>query len=177
MSTEKFQTNPFDHLKEQVALAIGQSCETSDGAAAKVVAFVSSRAYKGVEPGVDLVDSLNDLVRGTIQEAVRLGCDLKPITKGLVLGTFRARGFVRLEAHKVITHLVGLVVTDVADAGGDVGRAVAGFMEGIAQSAPEMKLNKEEALFEAANAVLAKATEAGPKFLEAVRQKLKGHNI
>ena len=155
------ESGSFDQVKEQVARAIGQSCPNTDGVAAKVIAFVASRTYKSVEPGVDLVESLGDLVRSTTGEAARLGCDLRNVTKGLTVGAFRARDFVRLEAHRVISHLAGLVVTSTVGARGDLTAAVEGFMDGIAQSASEMKLNREEAFFEAANAVVAAAQKAG----------------
>ena len=60
-----------DHLIENITRAIGDSCETENHVIMKVIEHVSQTTRHSIEPGVELVGSLEKVFRDTLAHAVR----------------------------------------------------------------------------------------------------------
>ena len=136
----------------------------------KVISYVDQTARNSIEPGVELVDSLEKIFKDTLGHAVNLRCPLQGIVKGLIVGAFRSSSVVRQEAHKTIRHLIVLAVRDVYELKGDVREAVKGICEGIKASAAEGGLNLEAALNEAARDAVDAAAGLSQDFSGEVRE-------
>ena len=159
-----------DHLIDNITRAIGDSCETESHVIMKVIDYVNQTTRWSIEPGVELVDSLEEIFRDTLAHAVRLKCDLKVIVKGLMIGVFRSSVDIKMEAHKTIDHMIRLVVQMIYELKGNVRQAVQGMLEGIAESAIEAKLNLETAMSETARDAVRYASALSDKYGEEVRK-------
>jgi hypothetical protein len=139
----------YDVLKGHIGDALKGCGANEEALSKKVVEFVHHlKPMPAREPGLCLVTSLEDIIKQIIIEAVNQKCDLIPIIKGIIIGTFRANRNVRDEAHKTIDRLVEFLILDAIDQKVQLEQAVEGLLKGFEEAAKEKDLNVGEALKE-----------------------------
>ena len=168
-------------LKENIINAVMASCDTADSTIAKVLEAVRYVKLETTEPGVELVDSLKPIISVSMENAVKHGCDISIIVKGILTGAFRSSDSVRQEAHKTIDHLVQLIVKDAINAGADSALLTEAIITGILKIAQEEKLNVDEALSEAGTSAVLATYGLKPEVEHSVRESLSknysGHTV
>jgi len=85
-------------LKENIITTVQESCETTTSTIFKVLDALRNIKPESIAPGVELVDSLKIIIKVTIENAVKHGCDVGVVIKGIIIGAFRSSDFQRQEA-------------------------------------------------------------------------------
>ena len=142
----RFEKTSYTNLKPQIADAIKESCYKTDARLYNVANEVHNIETFSVEPGVEVAEGLSKIIDKTIKESIDVGCDISVITKGILLGAFRAGPFMRDEAHKTIRILIEEIFKFTHKYNGDTKQAIEGLLAGIVILSKEYKLNVQEAL-------------------------------
>jgi hypothetical protein len=135
----------INNLKSNISIAIKETCTTEDEVIYKIADQVDHINTMTVEPGVEIAKSLSTIIDASIKDAIRLGCDLSFIAKGILIGSFRSRSM-QLEAHKTIRLLIQEIVGAVLKYKGNTKKTVDGLLDGIVVVSKEHELNVDEAV-------------------------------
>lgn len=162
MKTQKRIT--FSDLKPHISRAIKESCLTADAVIYKIADETHHIQTVTVEPGVEIARGLSIVIDTTIQVAVHSGCDLSVISKGILIGAFRASRSVLLESHKTIRLLVNEILQSVFKYNGSIKQVIEGLLAAVVIIAKEQGLNVQEALKITAEDMLSAADKINPQF-------------
>lgn len=169
---EPFGKLPFNDLKPHIAEAIKESCYKTETRLYNIANEVPNIQTFSVEPGVEIVLDLVRIIDKTIEDSVAVGCDLSVITKGLLLGAFRASPFVRAESHKTIRLLIDKILQSTYKHKGDVEQVIVGIIAAIMTVSVEFKFYTREALVSAREDILICAQSIDPKFNADIKEIL-----
>ena len=140
----------------------------------KTVTSGITSAAKGTEPaGAALLGAVTEVVKSAVQEAVKIGSDLVPGTKAIIMGVVRGTGEKSEAGLKVLSHAAKTVIRQTADVGGDLAAATKGLVLGAIASAKNMGVDSAKAASTAALGALQGAKEAGSVTVERVLAALK----
>ena len=168
-------------LVKDVNKQVTQLCETENQIVMKIADYVHHTTLKSIEPGVEIVDSLEKIINETLDHALKQNCDFVIIIKGLILGAFRSSKSVSQEAHKTIDHIIDIIIKKSFKLNIDVGILVQGILEGVYQISKEHEFNLEVSLSETATDMVFSAKliseEFGEQIIRAIPKIYKGYNV
>ena len=160
----------FKNLKPQISDAIKESCYKIDARLYNIANEVHHIPTFSIEPGVEMAKDLSIIIDKTIKEAVGLDCDVSVVTKGILLGAFRASPFMAPEAHKTIRILIEEIIQPIFKYHGDIKQAVEGIIAAIVIIAMDFKLNTREALVVAQEDILSCVKTIDPKLSDNIKK-------
>src|SRR5436190_7106240 len=82
---------------------------------------------------------------GAVWGAIESGCDIRPVTRGLMVGVLSGTRLVGSEVSDSIARTAQVAITATAEAGRDVEGAATGLIEGSIDGANEIGINVEDA--------------------------------
>jgi hypothetical protein len=133
------------------------------------------------ELGVEIVQSLSEIIKSLIQGSVKHHDDIRLVSKGLMIGAFKSNKGVENEAHRTIALLVKLILSQVFFLRSDVVGAAKGIVEGIICVEQKGSLNlKIAASIAATDAVLIMEeidAESAILLREEFKKPFKGMNL
>jgi len=182
MAIEPKKKTSIRILKAHIVDAIKESCYTTDLRLYNIANEVFQIPTSSYGLADDMVDSytigssnpgiVNDLLKiisQTVQNAIAVDCDLSVIIKGLFLGAFRARVFVKEGAHKDTRIMIRETLQTVFKYKGDEKQMVEGLLAAFYTIAKEFKLETHEFLILIQEDILSIAESINPKFAEDIK--------
>ena len=179
---EPIKKTSIKNLKAHIVDAIKESCYSTDlrlyNVANEVYQIVTS-SYGLADDMVDsytigssnpgVVNDLLKIINQTIQNSIAVDCDLSVVVKGLFLGAFRARIFVKEGAHKDTRIMIRETLQTVFKYKGDKVQMVEGLLAAFYVIAKEFKLDTHDFLNLIKEDILSCAASIDPKFGEDIK--------
>jgi hypothetical protein len=169
---EPFEKMAFKDLKPHITEAIKQSCYRTEARLYNIANGVNEIPTFSVEPGVEIVLDLSKIIDKTIEDSIKVDCDLSVISQGILLGAFRSSPFVRAESQKTIRILVDRILHPVFKYKGDLKMVIEGLLSAILVIAMEFKLNPHESVNWVKEDILISAKGIDSKFSNDIKEIL-----
>jgi len=166
---DPFQRLAFKGLKFHIAKAIKESCNRTEVRVYNIANEVPNIVTFSLESGIEMEQDLAKIIDKTIKSSIDVGCDLSVIAKGILLGSFRSRPFVRHEAPTTIRMLMDEIFRHSLRYKGDTKQVVEGILAAVVIIANEYKLNAKEAVVVARQDMVSSAKEIDSKFADEIQ--------
>jgi hypothetical protein len=120
--------------------------------------------------GTSLTDIIAGVASSAVRDAVEIGVNLRRIARGTMIGVLSGVRDMRVAPLDSISDTSHAAILSTVAAGGDLGAAASGLVEGAIESAKKLGVSAEEAAAAAVYGALKAAGEVGLAAVETVRK-------